>query len=64
MLMPALLSLVTGRLGFSGMSEILLHQDLPNGIGLIATMMLTAVSIVAGLLLTDVIAPSVRSSER
>lgn len=64
MLMPALILLVPGSLGFSGMSEILLHQDLPNGIRLVATMMLTAVSIVAGLLLTDVIAPSVRGSER
>jgi uncharacterized membrane protein YjjP (DUF1212 family) len=58
MLMPALILLVPGSLGFSGLTEIMLHDDLPSGIRLIATMMLTAVSIVAGLLLTDVIAPS------
>lgn len=57
MLMPALILLVPGSLGFSGVKEVMLHQDLPSGIRLTATMMLTAVSIVAGLLLTDVIAP-------
>ncbi|MCC9656216.1 threonine/serine exporter family protein [Rhodopirellula halodulae] len=55
MLLPALLLLVPGSLGFSGLSQIMLKEDLPSGIHLTATMMLTAVSIVAGLLLTDVV---------
>ncbi|WP_404310567.1 threonine/serine exporter family protein [Neorhodopirellula lusitana] len=57
MLMPALILLVPGSLGFSGMTKIMLNQDLPSGIRLITTMVLTAVSIVAGLLITDVLAP-------
>lgn len=55
MLLPALLLLVPGSLGFSGFSQIMVQEDLPSGIRLTATMMLTAVSIVAGLLLTDVV---------
>jgi len=57
LLMPALILLVPGSLGFSGLAEIMLRDDLPSGIRLIATMMLTAVAIVAGQLLTDVITP-------
>lgn len=57
MLMPGLILLVPGSLGFSGLTEIMLKEDLPNGIRLITTMLLTAVSIVAGLLLTDIVAP-------
>ncbi|MFG0264845.1 MAG: threonine/serine exporter family protein [Rhodopirellula sp. JB055] len=55
MLLPALLLLVPGSLGFSGLSQIMVQEDLPRGIRLTVTMMLTAVSIVAGLLLTDVV---------
>lgn len=57
MLMPALILLVPGSLGFSGMSQIMLREDLPSGIRLLTTMMLTAVAIVAGQLVTDVISP-------
>lgn len=57
MLMPALILLVPGSLGFTGMAQIMLREDLPSGIRLIVTMMMTAVAIVAGLLLTDAIAP-------
>ncbi len=58
MLLPALILLVPGSLGFSGLTQIMLRDDLPSGIRLIVTMMLTAVAIVAGQLLTDVIAPT------
>ncbi|KLU07423.1 Protein of unknown function DUF1212 [Rhodopirellula islandica] len=69
MLLPALLLLVPGSLGFSGFSQIMVQEDLPSGIRLTATMMLTAVSIVAGLLLTDVVVsrsekPSPESAEQ
>lgn len=57
LLMPALLLLVPGSLGFAGLSRIMLSEDLPTGIRLVATMLMTAGSIVAGLLLSDVIAP-------
>lgn len=57
MLMPALILLVPGSLGFTGMAQIMLREDLPSGIRLLATMMITAVAIVAGQLVTDVIAP-------
>ena len=58
MLMPALILLVPGSLGFSGMAHIILHEDLPSGIRLLTTMLLTAVAIVAGQLVTDVITPT------
>ncbi|TWT86986.1 threonine/serine exporter family protein [Neorhodopirellula pilleata] len=58
MLMPALILLVPGSIGFSGMAQIIFRDDLPGGMRLIATMMLTAVAIVAGLLLTDAITPN------
>jgi uncharacterized membrane protein YjjB (DUF3815 family) len=57
MLMPALILLVPGSLGFTGMAHIMLREDLPSGIRLLTTMLLTAVAIVAGQLVTDVIAP-------
>lgn len=57
LLMPALILLVPGSLGFSGMAQIMLREDLPSGIRLLTTMMMTAVAIVAGQLVTDVIAP-------
>lgn len=57
MLMPALILLVPGSLGFTGVAHIMLHEDLPSGIRLLTTMVLTAVAIVAGQLVTDVIAP-------
>lgn len=57
MLMPALILLVPGTLGFTGMSQIMLQEDLPSGIRILTTMMMTAVAIVAGQLVTDVIAP-------
>ncbi|MCA9215117.1 MAG: threonine/serine exporter family protein [Planctomycetales bacterium] len=57
MLMPALILLVPGSLGFTGMAQIMLSEDLPSGIRLLTTMMMTAVAIVAGQLVTDVIAP-------
>lgn len=56
-LMPALILLVPGSLGFFGLSAILVNNDVPGGVRIVSTMMLTAVSIVAGLLTTDVIAP-------
>ncbi|TWU48241.1 threonine/serine exporter family protein [Rubripirellula reticaptiva] len=58
MLMPALILLVPGSIGFSGIAQIMLRDDLPGGIRLVATMMLTSVAIVAGLLLTDALAPN------
>ena len=58
MLMPALILLVPGSLGFTGVAHIMLHEDLPSGIRLLTTMLLTAVAIVAGQLVTDVIAPA------
>ena len=58
MLMPALILLVPGSLGFSGVAQIMLHEDLPSGIRLLTTMLLTAVAIVAGQLVTDVITPA------
>ncbi len=63
MLMPALILLVPGSLGFSGLSQILLSDDLPSGIRLITTMMLTAAAIVAGLLLSEVVNPIRKASE-
>ncbi len=56
MLMPALILLVPGSIGFSGMAQIMLRDDLPSGIRLVTTAVLTAVAIVAGLLFTDAIA--------
>ncbi|MCA9075857.1 MAG: threonine/serine exporter family protein [Planctomycetaceae bacterium] len=58
MLMPSLILLVPGSLAFAGMAQIMLRADLPSGVRLMATMMLTAVAIVAGQLLTDVISPT------
>ena len=57
MLMPALILLVPGTLGFTGMAHVILREDLPSGIRILTTMMMTAVAIVAGQLVTDVIAP-------
>lgn len=57
LLMPALILLVPGSLGFAGMAQIMLREDLPSGIRLLTTMLMTAVAIVAGQLVTDVIAP-------
>lgn len=57
LLMPALILLVPGSLGFTGMTQIMLREDLPSGIRLLTTMMMTAVAIVAGQLVTDVITP-------
>jgi len=57
MLMPALILLVPGSLGFTGVAQIMMHEDLPSGIRLLTTMLLTAVAIVAGQLVTDVITP-------
>lgn len=56
-LIPGLILLVPGSLGFFGLSAILMKDDLPGGLRIVSTMMLTAVSIVAGLLTTDVITP-------
>ncbi|TWU10674.1 hypothetical protein Poly21_45800 [Allorhodopirellula heiligendammensis] len=56
-LMPALILLVPGSLGFFGLSAIILNNDVPGGLRIVSTMMLTTISIVAGLLTTDVIAP-------
>jgi len=58
MLMPGLLLLVPGSLGFFGMSAMMITDDFPGGIRLIANMMLAAVSIVAGLLLAGVMFPA------
>lgn len=58
MLMPGLLLLVPGSLGFFGMSAMMIGDDFPGGVRLIANMMLTAVSIVAGLLLAGVVSPA------
>ena len=57
MLVPALILLVPGTLGFTGISQIMVQEDLPSGIRILTTMMMTAVAIVAGQLVTDVIAP-------
>ena len=57
LLMPALILLVPGSLGFTGLAQIMLREDLPSGIRLLTTMLMTAVAIVAGQLVTDVIAP-------
>jgi uncharacterized membrane protein YjjP (DUF1212 family) len=63
-LMPGLILLVPGSLGFFGLSAIMLSDDLPHGIGYVATMILTAVSIVAGLLITDVLVSAFTRSVR
>ncbi len=55
MLMPGLLLLVPGSLGFLGLSEIALNDNTPAGIGQIANMLLVAVSIVSGLLLSNLL---------
>jgi len=57
LLMPALILLVPGSIGFTGMTQIMLREDLPSGIRLLTTMIMTAVAIVAGQLVSDVIAP-------
>ena len=57
MLMPGLLILVPGSLGFFGLSAIAIHDDLPNGIKIVFTMLLVAVSLVSGLLVSNVICP-------
>ncbi len=56
-LIPGLILLVPGSLGFFGLSAILMNDDLPGGLRIVSTMLLTAVSIVAGLLTADVITP-------
>ncbi|WP_315850017.1 threonine/serine exporter family protein [Rhodopirellula sallentina] len=58
MLMPGLLLLVPGSLGFFGMSAILIGDDFPGGLRFLFNTMLTAVSIVAGLLMSEVVFPS------
>ncbi|MCM2370846.1 threonine/serine exporter family protein [Rhodopirellula sp. ICT_H3.1] len=58
MLMPGLLLLVPGSLGFFGMSAMLISDDFPGGFRLIVNMMLVTVSIVAGLLLAGVVFPA------
>lgn len=57
MLMPGLLMLVPGSIGFAGFSAIVLHNDMPNGIKIVFTMALVAVSLVAGLLVANVVCP-------
>ncbi|WP_206028506.1 threonine/serine exporter family protein [Thalassoroseus pseudoceratinae] len=57
MLMPALILLVPGSLGFTGVAHFMLHEDIPAGVRLLSTMFLTAVAIVAGQLVSDVIFP-------
>jgi uncharacterized membrane protein YjjP (DUF1212 family) len=57
MLMPGLLLLVPGSLGFFGLSQIIVNQDSAGGIRIVATMMLVAVSIVAGLLISNALFP-------
>ena len=56
-LMPGILLLVPGSLGFLGLSEIMINDDMAGGIKIVSTMMLIAVSIVAGLLISDAIFP-------
>ncbi|QDS92019.1 hypothetical protein FF011L_07550 [Roseimaritima multifibrata] len=58
MLMPGLLLLVPGSMGFSGVSAIMIHENLSGGVRTVATMLLVAVSIVAGLLVANVIMPT------
>ncbi len=64
MLMPGLLLLVPGSLGFSGISAIVTREDLPHGIAVITSMLLVAVSIVAGLLLANIIVASEKTGKR
>jgi uncharacterized membrane protein YjjP (DUF1212 family) len=64
MLMPGLLLLVPGSLGFFGMSEIMIHDDMAGGVKIVSTMLLIAVSIVAGLLISNAILPIDRRQKR
>ncbi len=64
MLMPGLLLLVPGSLGFFGLSQILVNEDTAGGIKIVSTMMLVAVSIVAGLLISNALFPIERPSIR
>ena len=57
MLMPGLLLLVPGSLGFFGLSQIMVNDDLAGGVKVFSTMMLVAVSIVAGLLISNALFP-------
>jgi uncharacterized membrane protein YjjP (DUF1212 family) len=57
MLMPGLLLLVPGSLGFFGLSQIMINDDMAGGIKVVSTMMLIAVSIVAGLLIANAVFP-------
>ncbi len=57
MLVPSLILLVPGTLGFTGLAQIMLREDLPSGLRLLTTMLMTSVAIVAGQLVTDVITP-------
>jgi uncharacterized membrane protein YjjB (DUF3815 family) len=64
MLMPGLLMLVPGSLGFFGVSEIMLNDDMPGGLKFVSTMMLVAVSLVAGLLISNAILPVERKAKQ
>ena len=64
MLMPGLLLLVPGSLGFFGLSEIMVNDDLVNGMKIVSTMMFVAVSIVAGLLISNALFPIERPKHR
>lgn len=57
MLMPGLLLLVPGSLGFFGLSQIMVNDDTAAGVKVVSTMLLVAVSIVAGLLISDALFP-------
>lgn len=64
MQMPGLLMLVPGSMGFSGFSAIILHNDMPSGLKIVFTMALVAVSLVAGLLIANVICPIENPTKR
>jgi uncharacterized membrane protein YjjB (DUF3815 family) len=64
MLMPGLLLLVPGSLGFFGLSQIMINDDMAGGIKVVSTMMLIAVSIVAGLLIANALFPVEHRSKR
>ncbi len=57
-LMPGILLLVPGSLGFGGLTEIMINDDMPGGVKIVSSMMLIAVSIVAGLLIANAIFPN------
>ncbi len=57
MMMPGLLLLVPGSMGFFGLSAIAIHDDLPSGFKIVFTMLMVAVSLVAGLLVANVVCP-------